>query len=353
MESKTFDQIMTGITAGLTGDPKADFAYLQEQMETYKEHPLSKEILRACGRLAWEILPDDKKAELSKAMECDQAGYDAILEEVAFNQKSGNPGRALELIEPLAKKLDESISEGLFADDTESRYFNFDSIAERIIWCAHNEEERDIRQVKVRISQVFLAYGSCLFEAQRYEDAIDALKKSIRWNPAKPMIRFELGENYKRLGDMDSYERVLDEAHPYIATASDMARFHRSKGFMLIERESYELAAAHLMYSLAYEESNLALSEIMYIKMKCGEDYTDLTPSSAAEILEREGDLSGANEVTLSALYSLIKLAADNGDADTAIHSAINLYELTGDEDIADLAKALIDAATKASGESE
>ena len=91
----------------------------------------------------------------------------------------------------------------------------------------------------------------------------------------------------------------------------------------------------------------------MYIKMNCDEDYTDLTPNTAAEILEQKGDLSGANEETLSALFSLIKLAAEEGDVDTAIRAAVNLYELTGDEDIADIARALMKAVEEASGESE
>lgn len=105
------------------------------------------------------------------------------------------------------------------------------------------------------------------------------------------------------------------------------------------------------MYSLYYAESNLALSEIMYIKMKCGEDYTDMTPETAEAILEREGELCGANEKTLGALGALIKIAIDNEDIGTAIQSAIDLYQLTGDEEIGNLARALIDAVKEASGE--
>lgn len=64
----TYNEIMQEITSGLTGDYKKDCAYLKNQMEKYNNHNLSKEILRACGRLMFDILPDDKKEELSRVI---------------------------------------------------------------------------------------------------------------------------------------------------------------------------------------------------------------------------------------------------------------------------------------------
>lgn len=63
-----FDQIMKEITSGLTGDNKADMTYLQEQMEKYKDHEMGKEIIRACGRIMYQLMPEEAKVELAKAM---------------------------------------------------------------------------------------------------------------------------------------------------------------------------------------------------------------------------------------------------------------------------------------------
>lgn len=57
MDYQSFDSIMQAITSGLTNDPKHDLPYLKEQLETYKDHPLGQEILRACGRLIWSMMP--------------------------------------------------------------------------------------------------------------------------------------------------------------------------------------------------------------------------------------------------------------------------------------------------------
>ncbi len=342
MEDKTFDEVMEEITMGLKRDPEHDITYLKEQMESFKDHPLAKEIGRACSRLMWEVLPDEEKQELDKIIDNHESSSQSVINEATYNIKIGNMAKALEIIEPLARKYDEMAESGWSQNDNESVYFNFRSPIDEIVWRAHNDELRDVRMAIEPFCDVYFMYGSALYEAGRHKEAIVALEKAMRWNPSNVTVRFEVGENYKKLGDMDAYEHVLDEVHPLIASADDMARFHRSKGFMLVEQESYELAAAHLMYSLLYANSELALGEVMYIKMKCGEDYTDMTPESAADILEKAGELCGANKDTLGALSALIKIAINNEDVGTAAQSAINLYQLTGDEEIGGLAKALL-----------
>ena len=61
----TYDGIMRNITAGLTGDADKDGIYLNEQMEKYKEHEFATEIIRACGRIFYELIPDDKKKKFA------------------------------------------------------------------------------------------------------------------------------------------------------------------------------------------------------------------------------------------------------------------------------------------------
>lgn len=81
-----YDEIMQEITAGLSGDPKKDFPYLKKQCDKYKDSEYGTEIVRACGRLMANLLSDEQKAELSKAMENHDLGIEATLEEVRFNQ---------------------------------------------------------------------------------------------------------------------------------------------------------------------------------------------------------------------------------------------------------------------------
>ena len=130
MENKEFDRIMYDITAGLTGDPKIDIPYLTEQCEVYKNHEMGKEIVRACGRLIYEIIPDDTKDELNRAIRNDFTGTESILEEVRFNMYKHDYDKALSLIEPLICKLNE---ESPFQDDLVSEYHTFSESFEEVL----------------------------------------------------------------------------------------------------------------------------------------------------------------------------------------------------------------------------
>ena len=102
----TYDEIMREISAGLTGDTEKDTVYLKEQMEKYKEHELAKDIVRACGRLFYELIPEDKKKELAQVIDNDMSGIHAVLDEVKFNVFKKDFGRALELMENLVEKTE-------------------------------------------------------------------------------------------------------------------------------------------------------------------------------------------------------------------------------------------------------
>ena len=82
---KDFHSIMQEITSGLSGDAEKDLVYLQEKCEEYKDHELGKEIVRACGRLIYDRLPEEKKEDCATAVQKDEFTTKVILEEVKFN----------------------------------------------------------------------------------------------------------------------------------------------------------------------------------------------------------------------------------------------------------------------------
>lgn len=136
---KDFDTIMQEITSGLTGDSEADISYLKEKMKEYKDHEMGKEIVRACGRLMYDLLPEDAKKEMSQAIDNDAAGIQATLEEVKFNIYKKEYYKALSLIEPLVKKADEH---PFYKDDRLSEYRIFDELYEELLYRFIYEPEK-------------------------------------------------------------------------------------------------------------------------------------------------------------------------------------------------------------------
>ena len=60
-------------------------AYLKEKCEEYKDHEFATEILRACGRMMYDLMPDDSKKEMEEALDKDMYGTEAALDEAKFN----------------------------------------------------------------------------------------------------------------------------------------------------------------------------------------------------------------------------------------------------------------------------
>lgn len=337
MSDSTFDEIMSSITSKLTGDPEHDYAYLVETSEQYKDHPLAQEILRAVGRLLCDVLPPDVRDEIFQYLDNNMAAGTSVLDEATFQAKSGNIKKALEILEPYAHKLQEDAESGLFADDSVNCYFNYDDSFQQLLLELILQPEKTIRPAMLPFTRTFALLGGILYEDHRHDEAITWLERAIKWNPTDCGSYFEIAENYKVKKDFDQAEIWHDKAYPFLATPTDLARWYRAKGFCAIERGELELAAAEFMVSLAYEPSQLAMSEILYIKMQYGEDYTNMDMDQAVFVVSNHELPIGPAEEVVDAWIIFYKLATANEQNDLAEHCLKMLVALTHDEDFYDM----------------
>lgn len=254
-----FHQIMSEITKKLTGNPKEDYAYLTSEMEKYKDHPLHTEIIRAIGRMIADLVSDE---ELQKALNKDIQSYEALLEEVRFNMYKNNYDKALQLIEPVISKLDQA---KLFQDDSVSEYHDFSNLLEEILYQSVFNPHKDLRQTPIPFSDLYGLYGMILIELQKLDEAETALKESLRWNPFNALFRFEYIEIFKMKKDYDLFIQLTCESFQYLYERKFLARAYRNLGYYFIENNMYAEASAVYHYSLLFEQSRNAQSELFYI----------------------------------------------------------------------------------------
>ncbi len=127
-DNKEFAEIMQKITGGLTGDPKKDMKYLDEKSKEYKDHPMNTEILRACGRLMAQLIPEDKREELNRFMVNRETGTKAALEEAKFNIYQKNFDKALSIIEGVIQSQNDLV---FYKDDAVSEYHDFGNFSKK------------------------------------------------------------------------------------------------------------------------------------------------------------------------------------------------------------------------------
>ena len=81
----------------------------------------------------------------------------------------------------------------------------------------------------------------------------------------------------------------------------------------------------------------------MYIKMKYGQDYTDMTPQDALTVLEEANEEVFPDEDTFHALNQLLGESFRQGDYQTTLETAVELYNFTHGEEYERLVHQLMD----------
>ena len=327
-----FDSIIQSITSGLTGNSEKDIPYLQKQMVKYKNHEMAKEILRACGRLLYQCLPDDKKTAMGKVIDNDLTSYASVLEEVRFKQHEKKYDEALVLLESLIHKIE---AMNLFEDDQVSEYHCFNEFFEEALFRMNTKPAKDIRYADLPLDQIYTQYGSLLIDLKRPKDAAAALGKAMRWNPGNADIAFEHAEAYKLQGDMEAFYRLTIDLFKYAFRPKQVARCFRNLGYYFTEKKQWEESVACYTMSLQYDnESSMAMSELYYIQQKAGRFFNPPGMDYLRKISEKYGFPVGADPDVLGLSFAYGKHFAEKGDAAGARYCWQITYDLTQDEDI-------------------
>lgn len=331
-EKTNFDSIMREITGGLSGDSKTDMAYLQNQMDKYKDHEMEKEIIRACGRLMYELIPDDRKEELAKLISNESSGTDAALEEVRFNIYKKNFDKALRIMEALVSKVEDMRA---FEDDQVSEYHVFDEFFEEVLYQYRANPEKDIRRAPIPYTEIYMLYGSLLAELKRIPDAQEALRKGLRWNPVSFRITAEYIETYKMTGELEQFFALTKEAFKIAFRSADVARCYRNLGFYFVEKELWSEAIACYLLSLQFDhEAKQAQSELYYINSITDGKIPEPSIDQAEEYGSQYGFPIGADDDILGLAFSYGEHFFEQETFDAARYFLSIAHDLTGDKEI-------------------
>mgnify|MGYP002856379772 CR=1 FL=1 len=335
MAEPDFDVIMQEITSGLTGDPKADFMYLQKKAKSYKDSKYAQEIARACGRLMVEIMPEEQRAKLNQMTDNMLLGIKSVLEEAQFNMYKKNFNVAKEILVNAVDKIEQI---DMYHDDAVSEYHTFNAPIEEILYVHLNEPKKDLRQAPEPLSALYLTLGSLLFELREYDDAKTALEKALHWNPMDADIAFEYAELFKVQGNMEEFYKRTMNIFFFAHKARHIARLYRNLGYYFVEKKMWRMAAACYLASTHFEQdSKQAQSELWYIQQKAGSDFTLPTPEEVQEYFRQYEIPLGADKdvVCIASIFGRQHKEQERYDYARYFYSIA--YELTGMEEFKEI----------------
>jgi tetratricopeptide (TPR) repeat protein len=297
---------------------------------------MAQEILRGIGRLLYEVIPSEKRAELDRLIGNNHLGVNSAIEEAEFQIHKKNFGKALEILESIINKNEDDNGELImFRDDTVSEYHCFRNIFEEIIYKETFKPERTVRKMSEDFAHLYCIYGSLLFELKRYDEAGAALKKAIRINPIATEARFELAEISKVKGDWQDFLKQTIQCLTVAYSSVNIGRCYRNVGYYFIEQQNFDAATVIYFISMQYDrQSQMAQSQLLYIQQVTGKQVKPPSNEEFVQIFKQHEIPSGANEIVLGIATALGKSAKEQGHFDAARFFFSILYDLTLDEGV-------------------
>lgn len=324
-----YEEIINEIKSNLGENKDLNKKYLSSQMDVYKDHPNNKEILKEISNMMWDCLNEFEKEEYKQIIENKTQVID-ILNEVSYEIENGKSKAAL-------KKLDKFIDEykSPFENDDDTEYHFFTNTLEELIFMRYIGSKKEIKYIPTNqpVLDLYYIYGFLLLEDNQFEKSEKYLKKAIKINPVSSRVILELSEIYKIHTDTyNKYYMLVSDALKYAYYPQDIARCYRQLGFYYIEENQMEIALALFIYSMEYELSPQAYSEINYIQSKNSELKLNL--DECINIIKNKNIQLGVNPFVLDTLYELTDEYENNHLYSQSKYYYEIIYDLTNDENI-------------------
>lgn len=323
-----YEEIINEIKSNLGSNKDLNRQYLSSQIEIYKDHPYSKEIIKEISRLMWDCLSEEEKLEFKEISDRENPIMD-ILNDIYHDIENGNYDTPLEKLDDFMETFP-----GMYEDDKVSEYHYFTNPLEEIVFRKYIGLEKELRYIPDYhpLLDLYYVYGFLLLEKQRYDEAEDSLKKAIKINPVSARIILELTEIYKKhTYTLNEFVIRTSDALKYSYYPQDIARCYRNLGYYYVEENDFKTALAFYIYSMEFEASPLAYAEIKFIQSK--NNNMELSLKECVEIIENKNIQLGANPFILEVLNELINEYDENKLYNQLMYFLELKFDLTNDEE--------------------
>ena len=313
-----YQKVIDDIKRNLGPNNDLNRKYLISQIDIYKHHENSTEIVKEISRMIWECLTPEEQEEFVRIIE-EENPIKEILIEAEFYIQNNDYETALEKLDTFMKNKpkfyenNEIFEYHYFSNPLEELIFN------EFIGC---KKELKIIPEEEPLEDLFFAYGFLLRNASRLDEAENALKEALRINPISTRVILELCDIYKmRPPTFNKFYFYNMDALKYAYSGQDLARIYNNLAFYYYEENNPELALACYKYSLKYENDYYTKEKISHIESN---NRIKLTEDECIELMKSKHIQIGAKAFIIE---NLEKLAIEY-EHDNLLNQSLFFYRL-------------------------
>ena len=242
----------------------------------------------------------------------------------------GEAEQAAELLARLAEDAEEYVDKNCPTTD-EVQWFSFPTLFERLAYRRVEDDPRELRDVGEPLDRLYNDLALASVQAGDYDEATEALKRAVRWNPMDCSYRLNLADLFRVTGDMQEYLALTFSVFERASDARHLVRaFVNFSGyFEVCEKPRTAAAALRAARALGMPDSTLEAALNQAAGTEKDPDLVD--DSEMRELLAAEGLPDGANAEIAVCLLMCAADAAEAGARDVAATLTLRARDLVGE----------------------
>ena len=211
-------EIVDSIRNKLTGNKEVDVAYLQTEMNIYRNMK-NDEVIYAIANMLFEYLDPKTKEKLDlkthAILDERREKYDQVLNYM----EKGENNKAKEILLELVKTYENA------SYVTEQHFYDFDQMIEYFIFC---ESVKNARKLKVKrypepVTYYMYQLSSIYQKENNLQKAIEALETALSYNPRCQYVMESLAILYKETKNKTASLEMIKESLKYAYTKEQLA----------------------------------------------------------------------------------------------------------------------------------
>ena len=170
----------------------------------------------------------------------------------------GQSEQAAELLARLAEDAEEYVDKNC-PTTSEVQWFSFPTLFERLAYRRVEKDPRELRDVGEPLDRLYNDLALANVHAGDYDEAMEALKRAVRWNPMDCSYRLNLADLFRVAGDVQEYLALTYSVFERASDARHLARAFVNFSGWFAASEKPRAAAAALRAAHALDVRDTAL----------------------------------------------------------------------------------------------
>ena len=240
------------------------------------------------------------------------------------------PEEAARLLARLAEDAEEYVDKNCPTTD-ELQWFSFPTSFERLAYRRVEKDPREIRDVGEPLDRLYNDLALASVQVGDYDEATQALKRAVRWNPMDCGYRLNLADLFRVAGDMREYLALTFSVFERASNARHLARAFVNFSGWFQASEKPLVAAACLRAARALGGADATLEAALDQAAGTERDPDLVSDAKMSELLAGEGLPDGANVEIVVCLLTCASDAMREGARDLATSLTLRARDLVGE----------------------